>query len=130
MDLDLDHAELMLKLRAEIEARAHAALELWEAWPREQDAPGYTFEKTENPRPTLDVDIVGGAFVLTITGPQVEFFERGNAPKDGSAKITPRHGRYMLVQRADGGVAELASVDPYEGTDAWLKSVRAALLGD
>lgn len=122
MDIDFDEDALLEQLRPVVEARALAALEGWEAWPRKQDAPGYFFEKTENPRPTLDVDRIPGGFQLTITGPQVEFFEHGNGP----GKIRPVRASKLSIRIAAGGYIELDEVNSYEGEQPWLKSVVAA----
>lgn len=123
--IDLDEDRLMAALAPMVRARAEAALALWESWPREQDRPGYVFAKTENPIPTLDVDVVPGyGFVLTIRGAQVEAFEDGNGP--GPIRGRPK----MFIKLAAGGSVEFEEVNSYEGTKAWFKSVRQAFAGD
>lgn len=122
---DLDEELLLAAFLPEIQARAEAALALWEAVPRKQDLAGYLFAKTDNPRPYLQVSIVPGGFELTIRGPQVEFFEDGNGP----GVITPKRAKKLFLKLNAGGFLELDSVQPYEGEQPWFKSVEAAMIG-
>lgn len=117
----LDEAAIRIQIEGIVRTGAEAAKALWEAHPREQSTPGYPFEKTVNPRPGLDVVSTPEGFTLTLTGPQVSFWEFGNGPNLIRPKTKPK----MIIQAADGGAPfQFAFVQPYEGKHVWLESCR------
>lgn len=126
---DLDEELLLAAFLPEIQARAEAALALWEEVPRKQDLADRLYLKTESPRPELEVTVVPGGFEVTIRGPQVEFFERGNAPGGGNeagVPIRPTKGRVMFIAMDDGTFLAKEQVKSYAGTEPWWHSVEAA----
>lgn len=126
-------------VRAQVEARAQAALRAYQAFPRELDSPDNPFEPSPGPR-RHTVSRTTTGVRIEVQSPGAEFLEHGNGDEPitgnpllwlllkraGAQNLSPGARAFVRTGKDGRDYLVIREVQPYEGRNLLWRSVAIA----